>query len=204
MSSYDFDVIILGGGHNGLVCASYLAGAGLKTLVLEKREILGGACATEELFPGYRFSSCSYFCCLFQDKVIEDLKLRDHGFHVFQIDPWRFLPLPEGNRVLLWKDDARTQAELGRFSPKDAASYLKWKDFWKRAPGIIHRYFLTPPPSLAEIMANLEDDDARLFERILTASMVDIVTEFFESPPVRGTFVHAHDVCDPTAPDNAW
>jgi len=102
MPRSDYDVIILGGGHNGLVVAAYLARAGPKVLLLERRDVLGGACVTEELFPGYRFSACSYLCYLLQTKVIEDLELRRYGFEVYHIDPWRFLPLPDGERLLLW------------------------------------------------------------------------------------------------------
>ena len=78
--SYDFDAIVLGAGHNGLTAAAYLGRAGLKVLVLERRANVGGACSTEELFPGFRFSSCAYICHLLQEKVIEDLELRKHGF----------------------------------------------------------------------------------------------------------------------------
>lgn len=205
MPNDDFDVIILGGGHNGLVAAAYLAKAGRRVLLLERREILGGACATEELFPGYRFSACSYLCYLFQDKVIEDLNLRAHGFEVFPIDPWRFLPLPDGSRLLLWNDVERTQAEIARFSRRDAENYPRWLAFWNRAAGLIHPYFLTQPPTLAEIAAQVRGtDDEHFFERLLTASMSDVVTEFFESEMLRAAFIHAHDVGDVRAPGSAW
>src|SRR5438552_1104121 len=139
MPKADYDVIVLGGGHNGLVAAAYLARAGLGTLVLEWREVLGGACVTEELFPGYRFSACSYLCYLLQTKVIEELELRQFGFEVYHIDPWRFLPLPDGNRLLLWDGIEQTQEEIARFSKRDASNYSRWNAFSSR----------TAPPSVS-------------------------------------------------------
>jgi phytoene dehydrogenase-like protein len=205
MPQVDQDVIILGGGHNGLVCAGYLSRAGLKVLLLERRDVLGGACVTEELFPGYRFSACSYLCYLLQTKVIDDLELRKHGFEVYHIDPWRFLPLPDGNRLLLWDGVEQTQEEIARFSKRDASNYPRWIEFWERAAGFIHPHFLTPPPTVAEIADRLAGtDDEDFFERLLLASMSEVVSGFFESDPVRAAFIHAHDVGDPTAPGSAW
>jgi phytoene dehydrogenase-like protein len=205
MMRSDYDVIILGGGHNGLVAAAYLARAGLSVHLMERRDVVGGACVTEELFPGYRFSSCSYLCYLLQTKVIEDLELRRYGFEVFPIDPWRFLPLPDGNRLLLWDGVEQTQEEIARFSRRDASNYPRWIAFWERAAGLIYPYFLTSPPTIAEVADRLTGtDDEEFFERLLLASMSDLVCEFFESEPVRAAFIHAHDVGDPTAPGSAW
>src|SRR5437867_5405578 len=205
MAGTDYDVIILGGGHNGLVASAYLARAGLKVLLLERRDVLGGACVTEELFPGYRFSACSYLCYLLQTKVIDDLELRKYGFEVYPIDPWRFLPLPDGGRLLLWDGVEQTQEEIARFSRRDASNYPRWNAFWERAAGLIYPYFLTPPPTIAEVADRLTGtDDEEFFERLLLASMSDVVSEFFESEPVRAAFIHAHDVGDPTAPGSAW
>ena len=199
------DAVILGGGHNGLVAAGYLAGAGLDVVVLERREVLGGACTTEELFPGYRFSACSYICHLLQTKVIEELGLREHGFEVYRLHPSRFQPYPDGTRLLVWDDVAKTQEEIARFSRRDAENYPDWLAFWERAAGMIYPYFLTPPPTVSEIAERVRGtDDEALLDRLLTASMVDIVTEFFESEAVRGAFIQAQDVGDAAAPGSAW
>ena len=99
-----FDAVVVGGGHNGLVAATYLARGGLKVLVLERRPMVGGACVTEELFPGYRLSSCSYICHLLQEKVIRDLDLPRHGFKVFPLEPARFHPFPDGRHLVVWED----------------------------------------------------------------------------------------------------
>ncbi len=199
------DAIILGGGHNGLVAAAYLAEAGLKVLLLERRPLLGGACATEELFPGYRFSACSYLCYLLQNKVIDDLRLRDYGFEVLPIDPWRFVPFPDGERLLFWDDVARTQEEIGRFSRRDAASYPNWIAFWRQAAGLMHRYFLRPPPTNEEALAAVRGTpDEAFLARLRVLSMREVVNEFFESERVRAALIHAHDVGDVSAPGSAW
>lgn len=205
MDQVDHDAIIVGGGHNGLVAAAYLAAAGMDVLLLERRHLLGGACVTEELFPGYRFSACSYICHLLQAKVIDDLELRRYGFEVFPLDPERFQPFADGRRLLVWDDVERTQEEIGRFSRRDAESYPRWLAFWKRAAAIIHPHLLRPPPGLGEIAARARRaGDEAFLERLLKVSMKEVVCSFFESEPVRGTFVHAHDVGDPGAPGSAW
>ncbi len=111
-----FDAVVVGGGHNGLVAATYLARGGLKVLVLERRPMVGGACVTEELFPGYRLSSCSYLCHLLQEQVIRDLDLPRHGFKVFPLEPARFHPFPDGRHLVVWEDVGRTAAEIERYS----------------------------------------------------------------------------------------
>jgi phytoene dehydrogenase-like protein len=205
MPSTVHDAIIIGGGHNGLVCAAYLAKAGLDVLLLERRDILGGACITEELIPGYRFSACSYYCHLLQSKVVDDLELRRHGFHVYHINPQKLYVYPDGRSFLLWDGVEQTQDAIARFSTHDAHAYPSWVAFWKRAAALIHPYFLTPPPTIADLYAGMRSPDDRMFlDRLLTASVEDLVTEFFEDEAIRGAFIHAHDVGDASASGSAW
>src|SRR5438034_11656323 len=116
-----YDAIVIGGGHNGLVCAAYLARDGLKTLVLERRHVLGGAAVTEEVFPGFRFSVASYVVSLLRPEVIRELELPRHGLEVLPFDG-SFTPL--GDDYLWMTNDAgRTYHEMRRFSVNDAEAY---------------------------------------------------------------------------------
>src|SRR3972149_10276657 len=126
MSSYEHDVVIVGGGHNGLACAAYLAKAGLDVLVLERREILGGASATEETWPAYRISSAAYVGSLMPDRIVRELELKRHGYEVSIITPDYFVPFPDGTSLALWGDVTRDAASIARFSERDAAAYVEF------------------------------------------------------------------------------
>ncbi|MDP7448195.1 MAG: FAD-dependent oxidoreductase, partial [Candidatus Latescibacteria bacterium] len=117
-----FDAIIVGGGHNGLTCAAYLAKAGRKVLVLEGRHVLGGAAVTEELYPGFHFSVCSYVVSLFRPHIIRELELTRHGLDMIPLES-SFLPLPDGDSLCRWADTHETRREIARFSPRDAEVY---------------------------------------------------------------------------------
>ena len=149
--------------------------------------MVGGACVTEELFPGYRVSSCAYICHLLQAKVIDDLRLREHGFAVYQLEPARFQPYPDGNALVFWDDVDRTVAEMRHLSAHDAAAYPRWLDFWRRAAGLIHPYFLTAPPSLYELLARAQrTGDEDVLETLLTRSMADPRPRLFRVPLAPG------------------
>ncbi len=196
-----YSAIIVGAGHNGLVAANYLAKAGGRVLVLERRDFVGGACITEELFPDFRVSSCSYICHMLQGKVIDDLELRKHGLDIHPVDPYRFQPFPSGNYMLRWHDEQRNAEELARLSPRDVEGYGRFQDFMRRAAGILHRYFLESPPTLAQVTEDVRGTrDEAVWERMLTGNMRDLVEEHFVSPEVRAVFIDAEDAGDPRAP----
>ena len=119
--SHRFDVVIIGGGHNGLVCAAYLARAGLKVKVLERRPVVGGAAVTEEFHPGFRNSVASYTVGLLNPKIIADLDLHRHGLKILERPAMNFLPLPDGGYLLT--GEGRTKSEIAKFSQKDADRY---------------------------------------------------------------------------------
>ena len=98
----DYDAIIIGAGHNGLVTAAYLAKAGFKVLVLERRELVGGTCVTEEVWPGYKVSTAAYVNSLLRPEIIRDLELKKHGFEMLPRDPASFTPFPDGRYLLAW------------------------------------------------------------------------------------------------------
>src|SRR6201995_1271785 len=112
------DVVIIGGGHNGLVCAFYLAGAGMKVLVLERRAVVGGAAVTEEFHPGFRNSVAAYTVSLLNPKVIADLKLADYGLRIVERRAQNFLPSPDGSYLLT--GEGRTYQSIAKLSPRDA------------------------------------------------------------------------------------
>src|SRR5688500_14712607 len=123
-----YDAIIIGAGHNGLVAAAYLAKAGQKVLVLERRDVLGGCCVTEEVWPGFKVSTASYVNSLLRPEIIRDLELKKHGFEMLPRSPSSFTPFPDGRYLMMGPDKEMTRKEIAKFSTKDAEQYPKYED----------------------------------------------------------------------------
>jgi len=195
-----YDALIIGGGHNGLVCAFYLARAGMKVRVLERRHIVGGAAVTEEFHPGFRNSTASYTVSLLRPKVIADMKLADHGYRVIERTISNFFPFPDTYLKLGGGMD-RTQAEFARFSPKDAATYPTYDAALEKVANVLRDLALKVPPNvggglgaltaLAQQgwpLAKLPVETQRDLLDIFTKSARDFLDGWFEDDHVKSAF----------------
>ena len=198
-----YDAVIVGGGHNGLITAAYLARAGRDVLVLERRPIVGGASVTEELFPGYRVSSAAYLVSLLQDRIVRHLDLPRYGYRVLPKDPAYFSPLRDGRHFFMWRDLARTCTEIARFSPRDAERYPAYEAMLGRAARFVEPLLLETPPNIPPRhpddwlgLARLGARAVRLprrelanLVRMLTASAAELLDEWFESEELKVALV---------------
>src|SRR5438477_2457915 len=199
MSSYD--AIIVGGGHNGLVAAAYLARAGRRVLVLERRELVGGCAVTEEIWPGYRVSTAAYLTSLLQERIVRELELPRFGYQVDAKDPAFFSLFPDGRHFFMWQDRAKTLAEIAKFSKHDAEVYPAYEEQLERISEVVEGLLLTTPPQfppngigdaidylkLAAKMRGLSPAHIVALVKIFTQSAAEYLDEWFESDEVKVT-----------------
>ncbi len=184
MSGYD--AIVIGAGHNGLVAANYLARAGRKTLVLEARGVVGGACVTEELIPGSRWSSCAFIAGLLRPEIIESLELRRFGLELYQGDALSFALFPDGSHLFLWKEIDRTLRELERFNTLDARAFLDFGLRLQKFAGLVTPWLMRSPPSRSQLLAAFERaGEQRLFDEFTLLSVRDLLDRYFEDERVK-------------------
>jgi phytoene dehydrogenase-like protein len=195
-----FDAIIVGGGHNGLTAAAYLARTGRKVLVLERRHVLGGAAVTEEVFPGFHFSVCSYVVSLLRPEIIRELDLPRHGLEILPLDG-TFTPMPGGDHLWRMSDHARTRREIYRHSPLDAEAYDEYgKAMVEMARFVKPIMSIVPPDPFAPDLDGVKAM-ARMYQRfrglsrearhnllqLMTVSAVDLLDRWFETDVLKAT-----------------
>jgi phytoene dehydrogenase-like protein len=199
----DRDVVIVGGGHNGLVCAFYLARAGLKVIVLERRGVVGGAAVTEEFHPGFRNSVASYTVSLLNPRVIADMSLAEHGLRIVERKVANFLPIDEKRYLLT--GEGRTEAEVARFSKRDAETLVGYGERLEQIADVLRALVLTTPPNvvngwgaalpqmlkaakLGDRMSKLDMPAKRDLLALMAQSAGDYLDGWFESDPIKAVF----------------
>src|SRR6266446_4757789 len=195
-----YDAIIIGGGHNGLVTACYLAKARWKVLVLERRYIVGGACVTEETFPGFKVSTAAYVNSLFRPEIIRDLRLKDYGFELVERNPSSFTPFLDGRYLMMGPDAAMNLREIAKFSSKDADNYPKYEKMLERVADVVEPTLMLTPPNvlkpglgglwtLAQMARKFQKMGPHLAEavEVLTGAARPILDRWFESEELKAT-----------------
>jgi phytoene dehydrogenase-like protein len=196
-----YDAIIIGGGHNGLVTACYLARARWRVLVLERRYLVGGACVTEEnTFPGFKVSTAAYVNSLFSPEIIDELRLKDYGFAVLERNPSSFTPFLDGRYLLMGPDAKLNLEQISKFSTKDADNYPRYERMLERVANLIEPTLKMTPPNavhpgimdlwhlftLGRSAQKLGTDLSEAIE-ILTGAARPILDRWFESEQLKGT-----------------
>ena len=218
MRSFERDVVVIGGGHNGLACAAYLARAGLDVLVLERRDVLGGAAVTEEPWPGYRVSSASYVVSLMPPRIVDELRLKRHGYEVSIITPDYFVPFPDGTSLTLWGDVGRDAESIARFSKKDADAYVEFDRYFERVARLLKDLLFVVPPNMrmrdlprwvrtAGKLRRWTGRDVHEAVRLFTMSAADFLDEWFEVERVKGALATQAVIggwCGPMSPGSAY
>ena len=198
-----FDAVIIGAGHNGLTAAAYLARAGYSTLVLERRDLVGGCCVTEEIAPGCSASTTSYIASMLRPEVIRDLRLAEHGLRMVPCDPALQVPFPDGHLVSWWSQRDRVVEELRKICPQDAETFVRVDDSLKRLAHYLQPFFLEPPPEpgtqsfdgwaelfrAAKRFRGISTGEISQLVSFLTGSIGDFLDRNYKSEKVKTLFL---------------
>src|SRR6202158_6318150 len=198
-----YDAILVGGGHNGLTAAAYLARAGLSTLVLERREIVGGCCVTEEIAPGCRVSTTSYIASMLRPEVISDLRLAECGLRMVPCDPAIQVPFPDGHVVPWWADRQRAKAEFKKISARDAETFVQVDDRVKKLARYLQPFFMESAPEIdtksvrgwtdlfraGKKFRGISSDEVSQLISFLTGSLGEFLDHNYESEKMKTMFL---------------
>ncbi len=173
------------------MAANYLAKAGLRVVVAERSDRVGGASVTDEIAPGFKVSAAAYVSGLFRPQIIEDLELAKYGLRQIAFDPQEFCPFPDGRYLLVWNDVERTCKEISRFSKRDAEGYRRYAAFWDSFCELIEPMLLSPPAPIADLADLMRGPEAEeLLRRLLFYSAEELLDEYFESPEVKAALAN--------------
>jgi phytoene dehydrogenase-like protein len=202
-SQRNYDAVVVGGGHNGLTAAAYLARAGMSVLVLERREIVGGCCVTEEIAPGCRVSTTSYVASMLRPEVIKDLELASHGLRMVPCDPSIQVPFLDGHVVPWWAERERAVAEFRKLSAKDAETFVRVDDQLKKLARYLQPFFLEPPPEIdtgslqgwsdlfrvGKRFKSISNAEIAQLVSFLTGSLGEFLDQHYESQKIKTMFL---------------
>ena len=184
-----YDAIVIGAGHNGLITAGYLARAGKKVLVVEARDVVGGACTSEELIPGATWSSCAFIASLLRPEIIAELELERYGLQMYQTEANEVSIFPDGSHLFVWKDMDKTLKEIEKFSKRDAGAFLDFGLRVKKFASILTPFLMSPAPSRSQVLAAFEAAGAEdLFNEMVLLSTKDLLDRYFENEHIKGLF----------------
>ena len=187
MNSTRYDAIVIGAGHNGLVTANYLARFGQQVLVLEARDVVGGAAVTEELIPGAKWSSCAFIADMIRPEIVADLELKKFGFHMYSPSTMGFALFPDGRHLFLHKRVADTLRQLERHSKADAKNFLEWGARLRRFGDYMRPWLMSAPPTREYIRAEFErHGELDLYRDFFESSTQELMNRYFENDLIKG------------------
>ncbi len=187
----EYDIAVIGAGHNGLVAAGYLAKNGFSVVVLERSDRIGGACITKEIIKGFKVSAAAQVLGMLRPQIVDDLELRRHGLHWEPREPEAFIPFPDGKFYFTHPEGRRTAESLARIAPEDGAAYQRYDEYTTRIARVLHQFMLRPAPDIASFAAAFpQPDGPDMMQCVLFASLAEYLDRFFVTDYAKGPMAY--------------